>query len=123
MHKSPIGGHVGMNRTYKRLRHFINWEGMKRDVEEYSYIQKCEKCQKNKMMQCHTRWPSTVFEKCTIDIVGPLNYSMIGYHYILTAQDDLSKFLIAVPLAEQSADEVAKAFVDNVILNYGTPQL
>jgi hypothetical protein len=89
MHESPIGGHVGMNRTYRRLRHFINWEGMKRDVEEY--IQKCEKCQKNKMTQCHTRLPlsitdtpSTVFEKCTIDIVGPLNLSMIGNRYILT---------------------------------------
>jgi hypothetical protein len=40
MHESHIGGHVSMNRTYKRLRHFINWEGMKRDIGEY--IQKCE---------------------------------------------------------------------------------
>jgi hypothetical protein len=78
-----------MNRTYKRLRHFINWEGMKCDVEEY--IQKCEKCQKNKMMQCHTRLPltkidtlSTAFEKCMIDTVGHLDPSMIGNHYILT---------------------------------------
>jgi transposase InsO family protein len=127
MHDSPIGGHVGMNRTYKRLRHFINWEGMKHDVERY--IQKCEKCQKNKMTQCHTRLPlvitdtpSSVFEKCTIDIVGPLNYSATGNRYILTIQDDLSKFLIAVPLTEQTADEVAKAFVENVILIYGTPR-
>jgi hypothetical protein len=51
MHESPVGGHGGMTRTYKRLRHFINWEGMKRDVEEY--IQKCEKCQKNKMTAPH----------------------------------------------------------------------
>jgi hypothetical protein len=125
-HESPIGGHVRMNRSYKRLRHFINWEAMKRDVEEY--IQKCEKC-RNKMMQCRTRvlltisdTPSTIFEKCTIDIVGPLSNSMIGNRYILTIQDDLSKFLIAVPLAEQLADEVAKAFVDNVILIYGAPR-
>jgi hypothetical protein len=81
------------------------------------------------MTQCHTRLPLTitdtpytVFEKCTIDIVGPLSTSIIGYRYILTIQDDLSKFLIAVPLAEQSADEVAKASVDNVILIYGPPR-
>jgi DNA-directed RNA polymerase subunit M/transcription elongation factor TFIIS len=74
MHEFPIGGHVGTNRTYKRLKHFINWEGMKRDIE---YIQKCEKCQRNKMTQHHTRLllavtdtPFTVFEKCTTDIVG-----------------------------------------------------
>jgi hypothetical protein len=35
MHEFPIRGHVGMNRMYIRLRHFINWEGMKRDVDEY----------------------------------------------------------------------------------------
>jgi hypothetical protein len=100
---------------------------MKLDVEEY--IQKCEECQKNKMRRCHTRLPltipdtpCTVFEKCTIDIVGPFNPSMLESRYILTVQDDLSKFLIAVPLAEQTAGDVAKAFVDNVILIYGTPR-
>jgi transposase InsO family protein len=100
---------------------------MKRDVEEY--LRKCEKCQKNKMTQCDTRLPlartdtpSTIFEKCTIDIAGPLSTSMIENRYILTIQDDLSKFLIAVPLAEQSADEVARAFVDNVIFIYGAPR-
>jgi transposase InsO family protein len=128
MHESPVGGHGGMTRTYKRLRHFINWEGMKRDVEEY--IQKCEKCQKNKMTQHHTRLPLTitdtplvVFEKCTIDIVGPFTPSMTGNRYILTVQDDLPKFLISVPMKEQSAEEVARTFVDNVILIYGVPQV
>jgi hypothetical protein len=96
---------------------------MGRDIEEY-----IQKCQENKMTQCHTRLPltttdtpSTVFEKCSTDIVGPLNPSMTGNRYILTVQDDLSKFLIAVPMTEQSADEVARAFVDNVILIYRTP--
>jgi hypothetical protein len=120
IHESPIGGHAGMNKTYKRFKHFINWQEMKHDVEEY--IRKCEKCKKNKMTQCHTRLPltitntsSTVFEKCTVDIVGLLNPSMIANRYILTVQDGLSKFLIAVPLVEQTAEE----FVDNVILVYG----
>jgi hypothetical protein len=46
---------------------------------------------------------------------------MIGNCYILTIQEDISKFFIAVLLTGQSADEVAKAFVDNVILIYGIP--
>jgi hypothetical protein len=94
MHEFPIGGHVANNRTYKRLRHFINWEGTKRDVE--AYIQKCEKCQKNKMMQCLTRLLSTttdtsssVFGKGTLHIVGHMNPRMKGYHYILTVQHEL----------------------------------
>jgi hypothetical protein len=58
LHERPIGGHVGMNRTYKRLKQYVSWEGMKEDVE--TFIRKCEKCQKNKLTQCHTRMPLTI---------------------------------------------------------------
>jgi hypothetical protein len=105
IHDSPIGGHAGINRTYRKLKQFINWEGTKSDVEQY--IRKCEKCLKNKMTQCHTRLPlmitdtpTTVFEKCSIDIIGPLCPTMSQHRYILTIQDDLSKFPIAVPLVD-----------------------
>jgi transposase InsO family protein len=128
LHETPIGGHIGMNRTYKRLKQYIRWEGMKEDVE--AFIKKCEKCQKNKLTQCHTRMPLTitdtpsiVFEKCIVDVVGPISPSQEGNRYILTVQDDLSKFLIAVPLREQTAEEIAKAFVENVVLIYGLPQV
>ena len=36
--------------------------------------------------------------------------------YTLTVKDDLSKFLIAVPLVDQTAEQVVKAFVDHVVL-------
>jgi transposase InsO family protein len=101
---------------------------MKKDIEEF--IRKCVKCQKNKLTQRHTRMPLTitdtpavVFEKCSIDIIGPISVSGSGNQYILTVQDDLSKFLIAVPMKEQTADEVARAFVENVILVYGLPEV
>jgi hypothetical protein len=58
-----------------------------------------------------------------VDIVGPLSPSDEGNRYILTVQDDLSKYLIPVPLKEQTAEEVAKAFVENVVLIYGQPQV
>jgi hypothetical protein len=128
MHESPIGGHIGMNRTYQRLKQYINWEGMKKDIEKF--IRKCEKCQKNKLTQRHTGMPlmltdtpSVVFEKCNVDIVCPLSTSESGNSNILTVQDDLSKFLIAVPMRGQTTQEVSKAFVENVILVYGLPQI
>jgi hypothetical protein len=128
IHDSPIGGHAGIIRTYRKLKQFINWPGMKSDVEKY--IRVCEKCQKNKMTQCHTRMPlmitdtpSTVFEKCSIDITGPFCPSRSQHCYILTVQDDLSKFLIAGPLEDQTAEQVAKAFVDHVVLIYMIPQV
>ena len=78
-----------------------------------------EKCQKNKMTQCHTRMPlvitdtpSTAFEKYSIDIIGQFCPSR-SHHYTLTVQD-LSKFLIAVPLEDRTAEQVAKVLVDHV---------
>jgi hypothetical protein len=128
IHYSPLGGHAGINRTYRKLRQFINWPGMKTDVEHY--IRVCEICQKNKMTQCHTRMPLvitdtpfTVFEKCSIDIVCPFSPSGSEYLYLLTIQDKLSKFLIAIPLEDQTSEQVARAFVDHVVLMYGVPQI
>jgi cleavage and polyadenylation specificity factor subunit 1 len=70
-----------------------------------------------------TDTPSTVFEKFSVDIVGPFTLSSSRYRYILTVQDDLSKFVIAVPLEDQTAEQVAKAFADYVILIFGIPQI
>jgi len=31
IHDSPIGGHAGIIHTYRKLKQFINWPGMKND--------------------------------------------------------------------------------------------
>jgi hypothetical protein len=61
------------------------------------------------MTQCHTKMPllitdtpSTVFEKCSIDIISPFCPSRSQHHYILTVQDDLSNFLVSVQLEDQT---------------------
>ena len=36
--------------------------------------------------------------------------------YSLTFQDDLSKYVVAVPIGQQDAVTVAKAFVANIVL-------
>jgi len=43
--------------------------------------------------------------------------------YILTFQDDLSKYVVATPISEQDAETVAGAFVSQVILQYGNPSI
>ena len=98
---------------------------MKSDVK----IRKYEKCQKNEMTQCHTRMPpmiterpTTVFQKCSFDIIGPSCPSGSQHRYIPTAQDNLSKFPVTVPLEDQTAGQVAKSFVDHVVLTCGIPQ-
>jgi len=63
------------------------------------------------------------FDKCYPDIVGPLPVTQGNNKYILTFQDDLSKCVVAVPIVQQDAETVARAFVVNVVLKYGTPSI
>jgi transposase InsO family protein len=60
------------------------------------------------------------FERCAIDIVGPTTETNKGNRYILTFQDDLTKFVLAEPIPTQ---EVAREFVRSIILKFGTPEV
>lgn len=125
-HDAPLGGHRGMNKTYKAIKARYSWTNMRKEVE--NYVKKCRSCQMNKMSKPRKRAPMEItttaevpFEKCSLDIVGPMPETERGNRYILTFQDDLSKYVIAVPISHQDAETVAKGFVTHVVLKYGTP--
>lgn len=125
-HDAPVGGHQGVQRTIKRIRLAHNWRGLTRDVEDY--ISKCKQCQKNKLSKHNkapmviTDTPSQPFEKCALDIVGPLTITDKGNKYVLTFQDHLTKYSKAMPIANQEAEVVAKEFVTKIVLEYGIPE-
>jgi hypothetical protein len=89
---------------------------MKQEIEEY--VTKCKICQINKVLGPQREVPMEItttanqpFEKCYLDIVGPLPETQKRNKYILTPQDELSKFLVAIPIPRQDAETVAQEFV------------
>jgi len=87
------------------------------------YIRKCEVYQKNKFTSPYVKAPfqetDTQFQpwdKLYLDIVGLLPVTEEGYNYILTCQDNLSKYLLAIPMITQTADDVSLT-----LLCYGIP--
>jgi hypothetical protein len=52
-------------------------------------------------------------EKCVLNIVGPLEKSSSKNKYVLTFQDELSKFMVAIPIEHQDAETTAKEYVLN----------
>ena len=62
-----------------------------------------------------TDTPETVFDKIALDVVGPLLKTKNGYEYILTMQDQLSKFCLAVPLKDTLAATIADSFIKKFI--------
>ena len=61
------------------------------------------------------------FDKCYLDIVGPLPTSTTGNKYILTFQDDLSKYVVATPIRQQDVNTIAREFVLKLCSNTEHP--
>lgn len=69
-----------------------------------------------------TDTPGTAFEKISMDIMGPFSTTKSGNSYILTIQDLLTKYSLAIPLKNAAAIDVAEAFVNDFICLYGSPR-
>jgi len=95
-HDAPLGGHRGMNKTFPAIKSRYMLTNTRRDIEEY--VKQCKSCQVNKTLKPKRKAPMEItttanhpFDKCYLNIVGPLPPSATGNKYILTFQDDLSK--------------------------------
>lgn len=124
-HNSLTGGHSGTSHTIKRLQLLYSWKNMKKDVKEF--IKACETCQKNKrnkkfkQKMMITTSSTKPFQRVSMDLVGVLKKKPMGNTHILTFQDDLSRYVVTVALADIDAATVAQAFVECLICVYGVP--
>jgi len=46
-----------------------------------------------------------------------------GHIYILTFQDELSKYTMAIPIPRQDAETIARVFVEEIVLKFDIPQV
>ncbi|KAL4084392.1 hypothetical protein QTP88_028215 [Uroleucon formosanum] len=102
-------------------------ERLKEDIIEY--IKNCESCQKGKVANKKVKQPMLItstssepFEKIFLDIVGPLVTTLSGNTYILTLQDDLTKYSMGIALPNHQANTITEAFVTNFVCTHGIPQ-
>ena len=65
---------------------------------------------------------TTDFEKISMDIFGPLPETKSGKLYILTIQDNVTKYYLAIPLPNHQASTIADAFVKKFICILGSPK-
>ena len=121
MHECPVGGHQGVQRTFDALKLYVTWPGMFHGVEEY--ITNSKTWQKNKFTGPYIKAPfqetDTQFhpwDRLYLDIVGPLPVREEGIKYVLSCQDNLSKYLLTIPMTTQTAEEVALSFMRYIVL-------
>ena len=81
LHDSFIGGHKGINQTYKKICERYYWPCMRNDILDY--VRRCPQCQEKKIERIRTREPMIItgtpieaFDKVSIDTVGKLHTTL-----------------------------------------------
>lgn len=126
-HASPLSGHGGFLKTYKRLSTELYWSGMKTYVKQF--IATCSICQQNKyetlsptgLLQPLTI-PMAIWDSISMDFIEGLPKSG-GFDTILVVVDRLSKYIHFLLLKQPfSAKQVAEEFMKQVVKLHGFPR-
>jgi len=122
-HENVCSGHPGPEKTLHLIRQQYFWIGMSTDVKVH--VQSCDKCHRNKKINYTPRSHLKKFhagepmERVHIDILGPLTETSAGNKYILVMVDQFTKWVELKALPEQSAETVARVFVEEFVCRMG----
>ena len=125
-HDSPYAGHLGTRKTIARIKRRYLWPGMSKEIK--NYIRKCEICAKRKAIGSSRAPlkpmppPDHVWQTMAMDIVGPVTQSTDGFIYILVMSEYLTRYTVTAPMADMTAETVAKTFIKNIVLQHGVPE-
>ena len=124
-HEIPAAGHQGVDRTLSRCKERYHWYHMSSNVKHF--VMSCSACNKNKkaskkakgnMAQYHAGSP---MERVHLDFLGPLPVTKQKNEYILMIVDQFTKWVECIPLPNQTAEETARAAVNEFFSRFGCP--
>ena len=103
-HTIPLAGHLGRDKTTKRVLQRFYWPILYRDVAEY-YRSCGQRVHRAPLILLPII--GETFERITMDVVGPLLWSRAGHKYILVVCDYATRYPEAVALRSVDAEHVA----------------
>ena len=127
IYHGTIVGHSGVQRTVQLLRaDGFDWPNMTDDVREF--VESCEVCQatdpRTSVGQIHPLGSLSsleLFDEYSIDFHGPYPPDRFGRKYVLTAVDNHSRQLEAIPTVGATAEDAAWAIIQ-IFGRYGAPR-
>ena len=125
-HSSLFAGHQGVIRTYPTINDKFFIPNLIHYLQ--SYIKGCHICklahnEKAPMRQLQTRInPNYIpLSRLTMDLkVMPRSYK--GHKYILCIIDEVTNYLIMMPMQQAKSEEVGDALIENIITKCGIPE-
>lgn len=125
-HDDPLSGHRGIVETTRKIRSEYYWNGMTDTIKDY--VNRCIICQRSKIQRKTYKAPMVIttsstepFERVTIDLVSYSDITSYSNKYILTLQDDLTRFVQAYPIPDKQATTIAKSLL-SFCQHYGIPK-
>ena len=116
-------GHPGIERTRQSIAAKFVWPSMREDTTKWA--RECLTCQRSKVLRNTIppigdfTVPNRRFDHWNVDLVTlPVSN---GFRYLLTAVDRFTRWPIAVPLKDMSAESVLDAFAHGLIATFGVP--
>ena len=116
-------GHPGIERTRQSVAAKFVWPSMREDTTKWA--RECLTCQRSKVSRNTVppigdfTVPNRHFDHWNVDLVTlPASN---GFRYLLTAVDRFTRWPIAVPLKDMSAETVLDAFAHGLVATFGVP--
>jgi hypothetical protein len=109
-HDSPLAGHLGMFKTWKRVANHFYWPKLKEDI--FQHVRQCNLCQRGKPAQnlkegLHEATPvEGNLDRLYLDFFGPVNRTKKGNQAILVVLDGFSKFVAFFPVRKITSQSV-----------------
>lgn len=126
-HDDLLSCHQGVMRTYLTIRQHFFMRNMFQVVS--NYVKACLRCQefkpkRDKVRQFHPRVPDSYrpFDRISLDF-KTMPTSNTGYKHLMVACDQITRFLVCVPLQTLDAETICEAILQKIITIFGPPTM
>jgi transposase InsO family protein len=126
-HDTPMAAHMGISKTFDRLRIGYWWKTMYQDVSDY--INSCSTCQRTRKLGQRTGLlqsipvPEQPFDMIAIDLLGPFPTSANGNKYIAVCADYMTRWIEAAAIPDPSAESTIKFLMTHVVARHSVPKV
>jgi transposase InsO family protein len=126
VHDHKTGGHLGIAKTYARIKQKFYWPGCKADIARW--CQRCHQCALIKPSSEKRKVPlvqnlsGAPMERIAADIVGPLPVTKHDNRYLLVVTDYFTKWVEIYPLPSKETVNVADCIAGDFIAKFGVPR-
>ena len=128
LHETPLAGHLGVKKTYERVKTYFYWTGMKTHIDEF--VQTCDTCQRASTkppenVNVHTIIARHPWEVVTIDFLCGFAPALHTKHTSLVVVTDKHTRQIHLRSCtlNPTASDTAQMFLEMVVARHSLPKL